>query len=202
MSQLTVKFFFVCLALVTGPISTIYAQRIKLASGSLNGLKAQKSYDVKFTYDSMIVGESMPEREYLQKKKKEWEQKEPGKGSAFVNQWFDDREILYEPAFRKNFEKYSKVRLGDKGAPYTLILKTKRTEGGWDVGVMGHPGEIDGELWIVATADPARVIAKIHFHELPGKNSDGGDFKMTTRIQSAYEIAGKGLADFIRRKSR
>ena len=97
------------------------------------------------------------------RRKKKWNEKEPGKGSAFVNQWFDDREILYEPAFRKNFEKYSELKLNDKSAPYTLILKTSRTEGGWDVGVMGHPGEIDGELWIVDSANQTKIIAKNTF---------------------------------------
>lgn len=177
------------------------AQR-RLLSGSLAGLKGQPSYALIFTYDSMIIGVDKAEKQYLEEKRKIWEQNEPGKGDDFVHQWFDDREALYEPAFIRGFEKHSAIKLNDKDAKYTVIVKTIRTEGGWDVGVMGHPGEIDAEIWIVESADHSKVIAKLGFYGFSGTVSSGGDFEMTRRIQSAYEITGKWLADYIKRKAK
>jgi hypothetical protein len=177
------------------------AQKKKLLQGTLDGLKGVKSYDIKFTYDSMVVGIDTPENQYLRTKKKEWDERDPGKGSAFLNEWFDGRQLQYEPTFIKNFETYSQVTLNDKSATYTMILKTTRTEAGWYAGVLAHPGEIDGELWIVESADPSKVIAKIGFYGFVGKTSRD-DIDMSDRIETAYEMAGKGLGDFFKRKAR
>ncbi len=68
---------------------------MKIIQGSLQGLKDQASYDIKFSYDSMVVGRGIPENEYLDNVSARWELKEPGKGPAFVKMWFDDRERLY-----------------------------------------------------------------------------------------------------------
>lgn len=192
---------FVRLLVILMVLSTSAAAQ-NLISGSLKGLKKEKSYNIKFTYDSMIVGSDTPEEQYLERKKNEWEAKEPGKGSAFVSQWFVDRQRLFEPAFILNFEYYTNLKLKDENAKYTLIVKTQRTEGGWNVGVASHTGEIGGELWITESADPSRVIAKIAFSEFRGKFFTGGDFEMTARIKSAYAIAGRWLGDFIRRKAK
>src|SRR5258706_5684567 len=87
-----------CLVLIFVIISTsASAQRRKLISGNLNGLKGQKSYDIKFTYDNMRVGDYVEESRYLAQKSRDWELKEPGKGPAFVSLWFDDRKKRYEP---------------------------------------------------------------------------------------------------------
>lgn len=175
------------------------AQKRKLVDGSLKGLKSQKSYNIRFTYDSLIVGQ-LPEQEYLRDKKRDWEMKQPGSGTAFVNQWFADRKALYEPAFIKTFEKYYHVKLKDKNAPYILIVKTKRIEGGWYAGVLAHPAELDGELWIADSADESHVIAKIEFSGIIGKVSYGGDFEINKRIQSVYQVAGYLMGDFMKHK--
>jgi hypothetical protein len=179
------------------------SQKMKLLSGSLKPLKGEKSYDIVFNYDSMTVGgDGLPEKEYLRQKKSDWEAREPGKGSDFVEQWFSDRKRLYEPAFIKNFEHYSYLKLEDAEAKYTLIVKTRNMEGGWTIGVAGHPGEISGEMWVVESANKNNVIAKILFFEFTGKFSGGGDFDMTTRIRGAYEVTGRWLGDFVRRKTK
>jgi hypothetical protein len=178
------------------------AQKRILLAGSLKGLKEQQSYGLKFNYDSMIVGNDKFEKEYLEEKRRIWEANEPGKGDEFVNQWFDDREVRYEPAFIRSFEKYTNIKLNDKDAKYTMIVKTIRTEGGWDVGVMSIPGDIDAEIWIVESANESNVVAKIGFYGFAGKISHGGDFNMTRRIQSAYESLGKWVIDYLKRKAK
>ena len=173
----------------------------KLLSGSIKDLKKQKSYNITFVYDSMRVGRNVQEARFLTDLEDRWKIKDPAKGPELVKKWYTDRKRLYEPAFIKSFNRYAIVDMPDEHAKYTLILKTKRTEGGWNVGVAGHPGLIDGELWVVETADPRNVIAIIGFEELMGKYDSGGDLEMGLRIESAYEFAGRILGNFVRRKS-
>jgi hypothetical protein len=179
-----------------------HGQKRKIISGSLDGVGLQESYGLVFQYDGMLVGNYVDETEYLKRKRSDWEMKEPGKGIAFVQKWFDDRTELYKPAFIQGFQKFYKTRLGDEKSKYTLIIRTKRTEPGWYAGVLGHPAELDGECWLVESDNQSNIIVKIAFSNFSGKVNYGSDFAMTTRIQSAYEILGTGLGDFIRRKSR
>jgi hypothetical protein len=196
------KIFSLSLFFILFIILSLPAQNIKLRMGSLQGLKGQQSYNILFTYDSMIVGTNTLESSYLAEKKSQWDAKESGKGSEFVEMWFNDRKKRYEPAFIQNFEHYSNTKLGDSTAKYTLIVKTTRTEGGWYIGVASHFGEIDGELWVVESANKDHVIAKILFSKSKGKTQFGNDFEMTIRIKSAYVQAGRWLGDYFRRKSK
>ena len=86
---------------------------------------------------------------------------------------------LYEPAFKKNFEKYSGLKLNDINAKYTLVLKTRHIEGGWDIGIEGQPGIIAGEFWIVESANKNNVKAKIDLYDSKGVDLNGGDFEIT-----------------------
>jgi hypothetical protein len=197
------KYFFLSLFFALVVFPSVTAQRIKLLSGSLKGLKGEQSYNIVFTYDSVLVGNNTPEEAYLKEKERLWETKEAGKGAAFRNLWFSDRKRRYEPAFIQNFEKYSDVKLGDENAKYTLVVKTTYTESGWNLGPAAtHPGEIAGELLVVESSDRNNVIARIIFDKSYGKTFNGGDFEMTIRIQSAYVQAGRWLGDFFRRKSK
>ncbi len=177
------------------------AQKMKVIEGSLQGLKEQTSYDIKFSYDSMVIGRGIPEAEYLANLSARWNAKEPGKGAAFVKKWFDDRKLQYEPEFNKNFEKHSNIKLNDTNAKYTLLLKTNFTEGGWDAGIEGSCAIIAGELWVVESVDNSKVKAKISIRDSQGKNNFGGDFEMTNRIKSAYGSAGKWLGIYLQKHS-
>lgn len=182
--------------------SAALAQKPKLISGSLEPLQGQKSYGVvSFDYDSIIIGRDIPENIFLLKKEKNWNEKEPGKGDAFIKKWFDDRTRLYEPAFISNFQKNSSIKLEDPAAKYALILKTTRIEGGWDVFAWDHAGEIDAILFIVESSDHSKVIATIGFPNIVGKAHPAGDFEMTNRIKDAYVYAGKGFGFFLKKKT-
>jgi len=194
-------FNILLLSLLMTVVQTASAQVIKFAGGHLSVLKGVKSYNIKFTYDSMLIGVSTPENEYLLKKQTDWDAKEQGKGDRFVSMWNDDRKRLFEPAFIQNFEKNG-LKVNDAGAQYTIILKTKRTEGGWNAGVKRHPGVIAGEMLIVESADESKVIVKILFSEMSGDNKSGGDFEITLRIESAYETAGKKLGEYLRNRTK
>ena len=196
-----VKILLSCSLMVLA-FGTVSAQKVKLLYGDLSSLKGIKSYNIKFQYDSIVIGYNTPEKEYLRKKKHDWDVKEEGKGARFVAMWFDDRKKLYEPAFIKGLEEVGELKAGDNGAKYTLLIKTQSIEGGWDIGVWDIPADINGEMWIVESADESKVVAKILFAKMAGKYRSGYDFELTRRIASAYSKAGKSLGFYLRKTTK
>jgi hypothetical protein len=181
-----------------------FAQKIKLIEGDLSALKGQKSVNTEFTYDGMTVGrKNKPEAEYIAEKKAEYNQKEPGKGDKWAQQWVDDRKTRFEPQFRELFNKHSGgITTTDENAPYTLIFKTTMTEPGWNIGISKMPAFINGELWVVDTKDKSKVLAKLTVANAPGSQFGGFDFETGARLQECYAKAGKELGAYIKSKTK
>jgi hypothetical protein len=185
---------FVALGLMA--FSSAIAQKVKLIEGDLSALKNEKSINTEFSYDKMKVGKFDDEAEYVNKKKEEYNKKEAGKGDTWATQWVDDREEKFEPQFNELFEKTSMMSITPK-SKYTLIYKTTFTEPGFNIGVMRKNATIDGEAWIVETANKNKVIAKISVAKAPGRMFGGFDFDTGERIQEAYAMAGRAVAKMI-----
>jgi len=175
---------------------------VELIEGDLSVLKSEKSIDFAFSYDSMMVGKgrkAMPESEYVKKKIADYNKKTPGKGDEWAKNWKDDRETKYQPAFTKNFEQYSSLQM-TPNAKYTLLLKTTMTEPGFNMMAFQQPSEIDGQAWIVETANKSHVIAKMSLVKADGRGYWGSEFDTGERLTEAYEAAGRGLGYFVRGK--
>jgi hypothetical protein len=169
---------------------------MKLLEGDLSALKNEKSINTEFTYDNMKVGKFDKEADFVNKKKEDYNKKEAGKGDTWAQRWVDDRQERFEPQFNEEFEKTSSMTVTPK-AKYTLIYKTVFTEPGFNIAVMRKNATIDGEAWIVETADKNKVIAKISVLKAPGRTFGGFDYDTGERISEAYAMAGKSLARFI-----
>ena len=177
---------------------TTSAQKVKLVEGSLKPLKDQKSIKTKFTYDNMIVGKDLTEEAYIDRKKKEYNEKEAGRGDKWEKAWYNDRENRFEPQFEELFEKYANLIPTSSDEPtYMMIFHTTRTEPGWNVGVARVPARIDGEVIIVETANPDKVIARITVTKAPGRDAWGLDFDTGLRLQEAYAKSGKEVGQLI-----
>jgi hypothetical protein len=177
-------------------------QKIELIEGDLSALKSEKSIDFAFSFDSMMVGKgrkATPETEYVAKKIAEYNKKTPGKGDEWAKAWKDDRESRYQPAFTKMFEQYSSLQMAAT-AKYTLIFKTTMTEPGFNIMVHQEPAQIDGQAWIVETANKSHVIAKMNLVKANGRGYWGSEFDTGERLTEAYEAAGRGLGYFVRGK--
>ncbi|HEX4852000.1 MAG TPA: hypothetical protein VFV08_14395 [Puia sp.] len=175
------------------------AQHIKLLEGNIDVLKNEKSISVEFTYEEMRVGRYDKESDYVNDKTADYNKKEPGKGDTWAKNWVGDRKYRYEPKFNELFEKYSEMTIKG-GCKYTLIFKTNFTEPGFNIGITRKSAEINGEAWIVETANKNKVIAKIRVEKAPGKAFwSGNDYDSGDRISEAYATAGKGLGKFIKK---
>jgi hypothetical protein len=179
-----------------------YGQKVELIEGDLSALKSDKSIDFAFSYDSMMVGKgrkATTETEYVAKKTADYNKKTPGKGDEWAKAWKDDREAKYQPAFTRMFEQYSSLQMAAK-AKYTLIFKTTMTEPGFNIMVHQEPAQVDGQAWIVETANKSHVIAKLSLVKANGRGYWGSEFDTGERLTEAYEAAGRGLGYFIRGK--
>ncbi len=181
---------------------TGYSQKIKIIEGDLAPLKGQTSITTEFTYEGLIVGKDKDEADYVAKKKEEYNKKEAGKGDKWATDWVEDRANRYEPKFRELFAKESKMTTTGENATYTLIFKTTRIEPGFNVGVMRQNAYIDGEVWIVESANKDKVVAKITIANSPGGTFGGYDFDSGTRIAESYAKAGKEIGYLIAKKTK
>lgn len=181
------------------------AQRIDLRSGDVSALAGQKTVNVEYDYSGFGVGKFATEQEYLDKKSAEYNAKEAGKGDAWKKTWVEDRKNRYEPKFEELFNK----GLEDKGltavknrpdAQYTLIVKTKFIEPGFNVGVMRKNAYVDYEIDLVESANKSKKVAEIGMRNVPGGQFGGFDFDTGVRIAESYAKAGKSLAAFLDKK--
>jgi len=203
------KFILIGLLLI-GLSTMTSAQKIKLVSGSLDFMKEITELKLEFDYSDMSVGKFKEEADYIEKKKKEYNEKEPGRGEIWEKAWVDDRENRFEPRFAEEMNEEFKKRKQDVKAgrnieaKYTLIFKTTFTEPGFNVGVMRRDAFINGEAVFVESANPENVIATITIDKAPGRfgNAWTGyyDYDTGVRIQEAYAMAGQEMTYYIWKK--
>lgn len=181
---------------------TADAQKVKLIEGDVAALKGQTEINTVFEYDHVAVGKFSDEQDYINKKKAEYNKKEPGKGDAWEKAWKADRQERFEPQFNTLFTDNSgDIKSGDfPKAKYTLIFKTKFIEPGYNIMISRKNASIDGEAWIIDSATKA-VIAKLTVDDCPGRTFGGYDYDTGVRIRESYATAGKGLGKFIRKKN-
>jgi hypothetical protein len=175
---------------------TNYGQEISLEEGSFKILNASKVVDLQFTYDSLHVGKYKHEADYVQKRVTEINKKTPGKGDEWAKQWTAQRKTGFEPAFIQAF-KASSGKDTLSGAKYRLIFNTNYIEQGFSsAAIMVHKNpEIRGELTLVESADPTKVVAKAKITKAMGKA--GPHFETGEHLDGAYNEAGEGLGSFI-----
>jgi len=185
--------------------SDSFAQRVDLRSGDVAVLSGQKTVNIEYDYSEFGVGKFATEKEYLDKKSAEYNAKEAGKGDTWKKAWVDDRKNRFEPKFEELFNK----GMADKGlqavqsrpdATYTLIVRTKFVEPGFNVGVMRKNAYVDYEVDLVESANKSAKVAEINMRNVPGGQFGGFDFDTGVRIAESYAKAGKSLAAFLDKK--
>lgn len=202
--------FILAAFLIAGLFSFTSAQKFKVISGSFEFMKEITMLNLEFDYSEMSVGKFKDEADYIEKKKKEYDESEPGRGDKWEKAWIEDREQRFEPRFAEEMnEEFKKrkldIRAGrDQEAQYTLIFKTTFTEPGFNVGVMRRDAYINGEAIFVESANPENVLATITVYKAPGRfgNAWTGyyDYDTGVRIQEAYAMAGQEMTYFIWKK--
>lgn len=188
---------FICLS-----AGTAMAQKVKLKQGDFGPLKGTTQFNVKYDYSNMTVTtKNIPEDEFIANKKEEYNKKEAGKGDTWAEGWVSDRDARYAGQFKEQFDKQSGAEVGDfPGAKYTIIVKTIHTETGYNIGISRRNAYIDCEAWIVETANPDNIIARVTMDNVPGGQFGGYDFDTGERLKECYAKAGKELGKMMKKK--
>lgn len=176
-----------------------FAQKIKVQEGSLSAVSGVSKMNLRFDYSNMSVGKFKTEAEYVEKKKGEYNKKEDGKGDKWEKDWIADRADRYEPQFTELFNKSSDgLKVGEYASEkYTMIVKTTKTEPGFNIAITRKNAEIEGEIVVVETASPGTVVLRLSFEKALGRSFGGYDYDTGFRIQEAYADLGKALGKYM-----
>lgn len=186
------------LSLLFSIVANGFAQKVKILDGSIDALKGQTKMNVVFDYSNMGVGSYSKEEDYVTKKVKEYNEKEPGRGDDWAKKWEGDRKNRFEPSFTELFNKKSPVIIGNfADAKYTMKVRTTFTEPGYNIYVTRKNASINTEVTIYETASPDKAVCTIQGLNFPGRTFGGNDYDSGTRLSEAYAKAGKDLAAFI-----
>ncbi|UYQ91361.1 hypothetical protein MKQ68_14805 [Chitinophaga horti] len=188
------------LAIMLAP-QLLMAQKIKVVSGDVAAFKNIDTFNTVFTYNNLKVGKEGDEKNYIDRKKADYNKKEAGKGDAWEKAWKEDRSSRYEPKFNELFSKTSEHAAGDfKTARYTLLVNTTFIEPGFNVGIHRERARVDTEITLVETANPTKELVKFTVDDTPGGDVFGFDYDSGVRISEAYALTGKALAKYISKK--
>jgi hypothetical protein len=176
-----------------------FAQKFKIKEGSLDAIKGQRQMNLLFDYSQMSVGKFKTEPEYIEKKKGEYNKKESGKGDKWEKDWIADRTERYAPQFTELFNKSNdNIKVGEyPKEKYTLVVKTTKTEPGYNIAISRKNAEISGEILVVETANPGTVVLRMTFEKALGRSFGGYDYDTGFRIQEAYADLGKALGRYM-----
>jgi hypothetical protein len=144
----------------------VKAQKAVLVSGDLAKLKNEKILNVVLKYDNLKSGmEGFPDSVYKQKKVKDLNEKEPGKGDKWLAHWnknTNDFAPCFLEGFNKDLNEYGvKASLNEPNTAYTVIIQTDHMyESAWD------GGHIIAKMYIVPSGDYSDKIACLEFGNL------------------------------------
>ena len=191
------KTSLIILALI---ISSFLNAQTHAKKGNYSFLKNEKNITIVFDYSNMKVGKDLSEEEYVDKKVKEHNEKEAGKGDKWKEGWFGARESRYQPKFmeliNKSLSKTSLKASEGGNTKYTLIVKTVYTEPGFNIGIMKQPAYANFEMIFIET-ESKKVVKKYVLTKVPGSQAMGYDFDAGSRIAECYAKAGKMMGAYI-----
>lgn len=176
-------------------------QKPKIVLGKLTFLKNESFVKAEYDYSSMAVGKFADEKEYVNKKKSEYNSKEAGRGDQWEKSWINDRKNRFEPKFEELLNKYldNKLVISSQAMEYNFIMvvKTTFTEPGFNVYVTRKPAMINTEITFYKKDDIKTPVAKMILNNCPGNSFGGNDYDTGERISEAYAKCGKELGKFI-----
>jgi hypothetical protein len=188
----TLALSFVCVA-------SVCAQKILVLSGEIASLKGQTEFNVVYDYSALEVGDYPSEKAYKDKKIAEYNKKEAGRGDKWSESWERDKAVRYPEKFEALINKGLSAKgmhfsQNNDAAKYTLIVKTKFIEPGFNVGVASKPSAVSFEYIFVEKDNPSTVVLTMSQKFVPGAQAMGFDYDTGTRISESYAKAGKMLA--------
>ncbi|MDR7208571.1 hypothetical protein [Flavobacterium piscis] len=184
-----------------------FAQDMNVFKGNFDFIKNQKEINIEFDYsDFTMMKENKTEKQYVEERTAELNEKYKGNGNIWQKKWHSARELIWTPKFLELInivlQKEKKDLNFQEGlsTPYTLIVKTTWLYPGWDAGIMKQPAKVSTNLKFVETANKSNVLLEITSEEAPG-DQWGSNFSNESRIGEGYAKTAKSLAKLIAKKA-
>lgn len=177
-----------------------------LNSGDINSLKTIKKVNIVYDYSDLGVGAFRKEQDYVDKRYKELEEKEKGRGDKFKESWVNDRKKSFEPHFEELFNKYAAKDIDMTGTnystdnEYTLVVHTVFIEPGVNIGIYRKPAYIDMECTFKNKAGEALCVFFVK--NAVGAQAMGFDYDVTSRLVESYGKAAKMLIGCIAKERK
>jgi len=192
---------FILFAVVTA----VHAQKMKVVSGDFGFLEGQERVKVTMDFSNVtFYNENLSEQEYIDRRVKEIDEKEPGESANWVKDWesFRDERFLdkFATIASENSKKAQLNFSADADAPYTLIVKPTWIYPGWFGGVMKQPAKVSIQLDFVETANPGNIVLSIQSEKALGDVAFVGVPNTNDRIAEGFAKTGKSLAQLIDKK--
>ncbi len=184
-------------------VFTASAQKVKLVDGKLDFLKGQKELKLKFTYDKDMKIGKMKMDDYINKKVKERNKKEPGSGDLWKEKFQADLDTVFPRYFENMFNMWKKkIATVDvnAAADYIMVVNTTFLEPGYNVGISSKRPTANMEVYFVKADDPSKVLAKFTITKVPGNSMFGSGYTFKDRVGGCYENAANALAGYFVRK--
>lgn len=189
------------LLFIAGISFTTMAQKIRTESGDLSFLKGETELNIKYDFSDFQVGGFSSESEYKNKKIKEYNEKEAGRGDTWEKSWERDKKDRFPNKFEELFDKglTGKIHAAQNNskAKYTLIVKTTYIEPGFNVGVVRRNAAVAFEYIFVKSDDESVILAKLKQPDVPGSQFGGYDYDTGARISESYAKGAKMLAAYM-----
>ena len=184
-----------------------FAQDMNVVKGNFDFIKNQKEINIEFDYsDFTMMKENKSEKQYVEERTAELNQKYKGNGNIWQKKWYSAKELIWTPKFLELInvvlQKEKKDLSFQEGlsTPYTLIVKTTWIYPGWDAAIMKQPAKVSTNLKFVETANKSNVLLEITSEEAPG-DQWGSNFSNESRIGEGYAKTAKSLAKLIAKKA-
>ncbi|MGZ3884288.1 MAG: hypothetical protein ACXVPQ_06240 [Bacteroidia bacterium] len=177
-----------------------------LQSGDVKTLDKVTKVNITYEYKDMGVGAFRSEEDYINKKYKDLEEKEKGKGDEFKANWEKGKTEKYPEHFEELFNKYGEKDLSMTGsrnntsADCNLIVKTTFIEPGYNVGFSKKPAFIDVEF--VFTDKSGKELVRFFVKNAVGSNMSGFDYDVSSRVKESYGKAAKMLVGGIKKERK
>lgn len=186
-------------------VTLAFAQKMKVIAGDFSFLEGQETIVTKLDFSEVtFYNENLTEQEYIDKRTKEIEEKEPGESANWAKDWasFKNERFLekFATIATESSEKAGLRFVTEGDAPYTLIVKPTWIYPGWFGGVMKQHAKISTLLQFVETGNPENVLLAIEAEKAPGDIAFVGIPNTNDRIAEGFAKTGKSLARLIDKK--
>lgn len=194
-------FFFSALLIAScGPVEFIQGTE------DISYLKGEDKVAFEIKYTDTKVGDE-DEDKFKKEKIEEKNEDEAGEGDDWAEKWENDKENVFNPRFKTQFNDYfldsdADVSLANdeeeaKNANYKITVHVKRMEPGFYGGVVHKSAELDTRMEIVKKGNEGSPVTVLKAFEVPSI-----DEHLTTkeRLESAYKVSAMHYGRWFREK--